>query len=319
MIDNYIKYFEDFLLNYYRIILGSGYDKKIVMPFIEKYVDVRYYNNSIYSKGYSFINKLNAELKNVAKEIIKQDNDLENEVKEIFTLFGYILYIDDCSEYDSLNSLIKTISEDINLSNEKQEELKKAISDFIKSRKDFFAVYEDKNFNIDLKRVARSVKKAEIKQNCKLSPIYSEWAIDKAYNSGTVLENKQYLLYLMLSGYILKNTIELNFSEQYIVDFPESLFTKEKKINKYTKVLDNNVVKPRVHFRINYSTYTKNKDKINAFINNGFNVAIVLDDTYDENLKILDIFSYVFIYEKYEYYDIVIENKDRINAKIISL
>lgn len=318
MIENYIKYFESFLLNYYRIILGNGYDKKLLMPFIEKYVDVRYYNNSVYSRGYSFINKLNAELKNVAKGIINEESALENEVKEIFTLFGYILYIDDCSEYDSLNSLIKTIGDDINLTSEKQEELKSAISDFIKARKDFFAIYEDKNFNIDLKRVARNVKKVEIKQNCKLSPIYSDWAIDKAYNSGTVLENKQYLLYLMLSGYILKNTIELNFSEQYIVDFPESLFAKEKKINKYTKVLDNKVVKPRVHFRFSYATYTKNKDKINTFINNGFNVAIVLDETYDENLKILDIFSYVFIYEKYEYYDIVIENKDNINTKIIS-
>ena len=318
MIENYIKYFESFLLNYYRIILGNGYDKKLLLPFIEKYVDVRYYNNSVYSRGYSFINKLNAELKNVAKEIIKQESDLENEVKEIFSLFGYILYIDDCSEYDSLNSLIKTIGDDIKLSSEKLNELKNAISDFIKARKDFFTIYEDKNFNIDLKRVARNVKKVEIKQNCKLSPIYSDWAIDKAYNSGTVLENKQYLLYLMLSGYILKNTIELNFSEQYIVDFPESLFAKEKKINKYTKVLDNKVVKPRVHFRFSYATYTKNRDKINAFINNGFNVAIVLDDTYDENLKILDIFSYVFIYEKYEYYDIVIENKDKINTKIIS-
>ena len=318
MIDNYIKYFENFLFDYYRIILGNEYDKKILTPFIEKYIDVRYYNNSIYSRGYSFINKLNTELKNVAKEIVKQDTSLEEEVKRIFTLFGYILYIDDCSEYTSLNALIKTIGEDNSISEKRLNELKDLVSGFIKTRKDFLNSFDDKNFYLDSKRAARNLRKIEIKQNCKLSPIYSDWAIDKAYNSGTVLENKQYLLYLLLSGYILKNTIELNFNEHYLVDFPESLFTKEKKINKYIKVLDNKVVKPRIHFRFTYSIYLKNKEKIHSFIKNGFNIPIVLDDTYDENLKILDIFSYVFVYEKYEYYDIVIENKEKLNTKIIS-
>ena len=318
MIDNYIKYFENFLINYYKVILDNKFDKKLLTPFIEKYIDVRYYNNSVYGKGYSFINKLNGELKNVAKEMVKQDMDLESKVKEIFTLFGYILYIDDCSEYVSLNSLIKTIADDISLSEEKKDELKELVSDFVKGRKEFLNIFEDKNFNLSLKRVARNLKKVDIDQNCKLSPIFSEWAVNKAYNSGTVLENKQYLLYLMLSGYILKNTIELNFSENYIVDFPESLFEKEKKINKYIKVLDNKVTKPRVHLRFNYSAYLKNKARINSFIKSGFNVAIVLDDSYDENLKILDIFSYVFVYEKYEYYDIIIDNRDDIKANIVS-
>ena len=318
MVENYIKYFENFLINYYKLILGNKYEKNIVAPFIEKYIDVRYYNNSICGKGYSFINKLNSELKNVAKEMIKQDMSLETKVKEIFSLFGYILYIDDCSEYLSLTTLVKTIADDISLDEEKKNELKNLINDFVKAKKDFLNIFDDKNFNIKLKRVARNLKKVEIEQNCKLSPIYSEWAINKAYNSGTVLENKQYLLFLMLSGYILKNTIELNFSETYLIDFPESLFEKEKKINKYTKVLDNKVVKPRIHFKFNYSTYLKYKDKINSLIKSGFNIAIVLDDSYDENIKVLDIFSYVFVYEKYKYYDIIIENRDNIKSNIIS-
>ena len=73
-----------------------------------------------------------------------------------------------------------------------------------------------------------------------------------------------------------------------------------------------------LHFRFDYKTYLKYKDKINSLIKDGFNIAVVLDEEYDENIKILDIFSYVFVYEKYEYYDIVIENKDMINAKVIS-
>ena len=318
MISNYIKYFENFLMSYYRLILNNDFDKKLLTPFVEKYIDVRYYNNSILGKGYTFINKLNTELKNVAKEIIKQDITKEDEVKEIFTLFGYILYIDDCSEYTNLNTLIKTISDDLSLNEDKTSELKTLVSSFVKTRRDFLNVFEDKNFDLKFRRVARNLRKVEISQNCKLSPIFSEWAINKAYNSGTVLENKQYLLFLMISGYILKNTIELNFNESYLVDFPETLFEKEKKINKYINALDNLVVKPRIHLKLHYETYLKNTEKINGFIKDGFNIAIVLDDSYDNNIKALDLFSYVFVYEKYEYYDIVIENKDMINAKVIS-
>ena len=99
----------------------------------------------------------------------------------------------------------------------------------------------------------------------------------------------------------------------------KSLFEKEKKINKYIKVLDSKITKPRIHFRFDYKTYLKYKDKINSLIKDGFNIAVVLDEEYDENIKILDIFSYVFVYEKYEYYDIIIENKENIKANIISM
>ena len=319
IIENYIKYVENFLNNYYKILLGNKYEKKMITPLIEKYIDVRYHNNSIYDKGYSFVDKLSKEIKNVAEEMVKQDKKIEDTIKKIFTLFGYILYIDDCSEYTSLNSLIKTIITDTELDDELKEEFKALVTDYVKTRSEFLAAFEDKNFSISEKRYARNVKKVSIKQDCKMPQIYSEWAIEKAYNSGTVLENKQYLLYILLSGKILKNTIELKFLENYLVEFPSSLFEKDKKINKYLKVLDNKMVKPRVHFLFDYETYLKNGDIINSFINKGFNVALVLDDTYDNNLRILDLFSYVFVYEKYEYYDIIINNEDNIRAKIVSL
>ena len=41
IIEKYIKYVENFLLNYYRLLLNTSYERKMVDPFINKYIDVR--------------------------------------------------------------------------------------------------------------------------------------------------------------------------------------------------------------------------------------------------------------------------------------
>ena len=122
----------------------------------------------------------------------------------------------------------------------------------------------------------------------------------------------------MLSAYILDETINLTFATKYIVDLPESLFDKSKKIYRYLKAIDNDVVKDRISFRITYDVYTKYKESINDMINAGFSFSIILDESYDENLQVLDLFACTFVYEKFDYYDIIIGNKDNINTRIIS-
>ena len=61
IIEKYIKYVENFLLNYYRLLLNTSYERKMVDPFIDKYIDVRYYNNSIYEKEQNFVERINKE------------------------------------------------------------------------------------------------------------------------------------------------------------------------------------------------------------------------------------------------------------------
>ena len=41
--EEYIKYIDNFLVNYFKLLLGSKYEKGLVKPFIDKYKDVRYY------------------------------------------------------------------------------------------------------------------------------------------------------------------------------------------------------------------------------------------------------------------------------------
>ena len=63
----------------------------------------------------------------------------------------------------------------------------------------------------------------------------------------------------------------------------------------------NDVVKDRISFRITYDVYTKYKESINDMINAGFSFSIILDESYDENLQVLDLFACTFVYEKFDY------------------
>ena len=237
IIEKYIKYVENFLLNYYRLLLNTSYERKMVDPFINKYIDVRYYNNSIYEKEQNFIERINKELKLVAKELIVQNQEKTEKIKNIFALFGYILYIDDCIPYTNLKTLLKTLFEDENIKLtydlETKEKFTELVKNFINQKKEFLKLFNSKEFNLKFKRLKRNLFLTELEQNCNINPLYSEYAINKAFTTGIVLENKFYLTCLLLSGEVLKNTINLDYNKNYVVDFPITLFTKSKKINRY--------------------------------------------------------------------------------------
>lgn len=323
IIEKYIKYVENFLLNYYRLLLNTSYERKMVDAFINKYIDVRYYNNSIYEKEKNFVERINKELKLVAKELIVQNQEKTEKIKNIFALFGYILYIDDCLPYTNIKTLLKTLFEDENIKLtydlETKEKFTELVKNFINQKKEFLKLFNNKEFNLKFKRLKRDLFLTELEQNCNINPLYSEYTINKAFTTGIVLENKFYLTCLLLSGEVLKNTINLDYNKNYVVDFPITLFTKSKKINRYLKVLENDMILNKINLRFYYKDYLKNKESINKIINMGYSVSIVLDETFIDDYDSLILFSYVFIYEKYDYYDIIIDSKDTINTTIVTL
>ena len=42
--DDYIKFVENFLSNYFRILLEGKYERRLVRPLIDKYISVKYMN-----------------------------------------------------------------------------------------------------------------------------------------------------------------------------------------------------------------------------------------------------------------------------------
>lgn len=322
VIEKYIKFIRNFLTSYYKILLGNKYDPKLVMPFVDKYIAVRYYDNSSYSRETKFIERINKDLRLVAKDLLEQNEKKAESIKNIFALMGYILYIDEAIEYSSLNVLFKTLFNDqiikLKYTDDVKETLKELVKNFIDEKKKFNKIFVIKDFELTEKRYRRNLYFVDINQNCNIK-LYSDYAIDKAYSSVVVSENKYLLMYHMVAFKALNDVISLDYKRKYVVPFPTTLFNKPKKINRYLKVLESPLLKPRVNLHITYQTYLENQKQIENFISDGYSICVTLDDFYDNNLEVLVLFSFVFIYEKYDYYDMITDSKDSINTTIVTL
>lgn len=319
--EEYIKFVETFLINYFKLLLGTEYERKLVIPFIDKYLNVRYYNKCVYENEPKFIKRLNKELNSVAKEVITEHETKIEKVKNIFALFSYVMYIDGCVKYSNLNTLMKTLYSDKNITLYYDEGTKKEVNalvrEFVNKKISFFNLFKAEEFYLKGKKFADHIYHVDLGQNCNLSKLYSNYAIQKAYDSEVVFENRIYLTLVLVSAKILTEVISLNFTNNYIFDFPVSLLDKPKKIIKFLKMLDSDYIRSKVHLRFKYEVYRKNKKAINNLITQDYSVCVEIDDSFDMNFDNLFLFSYIIVNKESKFCKTIIENKDDVKTTII--
>ena len=319
IINQYMNFLAREYGNYFKILLGNKYQKDMCTKFIEKYIAVRYYNETNYKKEKDIINRLNKELIDVFKENATEEN--EDTLKNMVALFGYIAYFDDICEVDDISGLIDTLIEDEDIKITHEEDTKKQLSEWYinlkKGKEKFNDTIISKDFQVIERRVYRKLFEFILEHNVKISNLYSEFAIFKAYNSGIIAEDKLFVTYILGSLIILNNAINLDFSRHYMVDLASSLFNKEKKIVRLFNVLNNPLTKKMVSVRITYSDYIKNKERVNQFISDGYSFGIVIDNHYSGNIDELMLFPYIFVNDENEYYESILKEKEYIKSKII--
>ena len=318
----YIKFVDNFLTSYYKLLLDGKYDKNLVKPFIDKYIDVRYYNKYSINED-DFTERLNKELNGVAATLMKEHENKKDQIKNVFALFSYVLFIDGCTKFNDINILLKTLYADKNISLKYTTEIKRSVTSLVKTyitkKIDFFKLFETTEFFLKGKKIDKDIYMIDLGQNCNLSKLYSDYAIDKAYNSTVVNENKVYLTLIMLSSKILSEVIALDFTNSYIIDFPITLFEKSKKIMRFLRAMNDELLKEKISIKIYYKDYQKYKRYINDMITNGYSISLELDDSYTTNFDNLYIFTNILVSKKYSYYDIIINNKDIIKTNIITV
>ena len=321
IINEYVKFLMRQYNGFFKIVLGDKYQKKLCDPFLDRYITVRYYNETSYSREKDIIDRLNKELVDVFEEVVDDEN--EDTLKNIVALFGYIVYFDDIYFVEDISQLIDTLVDDENIKIEHSDNIKKDLKSWylnLKKLKDKFnSTIITKDFDLIERRLYRKIFQLVLQHNVKISNLYSEFAISKAYNSGLVNEDKLFVTFILGSSLILTSAIILDFSRHYVVDFVSSLFGKEKKMSRLFNIIDNPLAKKFFHLRISYYDYLNNKEKINKLINDGFSFGIIIDDHFDENINELVLFPYIFIREDSEFYDMIVKEKENIKSKIIKL
>ena len=321
VVDEYITFIRDNFLTFFKIILGNRYQKNLTQIFIDKYIDVRYYNETNYLTIKDFINRLNKELVDLTEKIAK--NDDIDDIKDIVALFGYLIYFDEVCEVEQESELINVLVNDELIKVRNIEETKKEVLKWYKKFKDskenFNNVLRTKDFTLLEKRLYKKLHYLILEHNVKISNLYSEYAIEKAYNSGTVGEDKLFVTYILTSSLVLNNAINLDFSRYYLVSIASTLFQKEKKLSRLIKILDNQLCKKFIYIKITYSDYKKNKQKIDDLISEGYSFGIELDGKYTGKTSELVLFPYVFVYTDSPEYELLERDKEKLKSKIVKL
>ena len=321
IINEYVMFIKRELHSFFKIIFGDKYQKKMCEPFIDRYITVRYYNETNYTRDRDIMNRLNKELVDVYEDNVNDDN--EDMLKNIVALFAYIVYFDDVYPVNSEGEVIDTLVTDEDIRIERGTNFKKDIRkwylSFKKSKEKFNSTIMNREFHLEEDRLYRKTFSLKLGHDVKISNLYSEYAINKAYNSGIINEDKMFITYILSSFVVLNNAINLDFSRHYVVDMANSLFSKDKKMNRLFSVIDNILAKKFIFIKITFSDYIHNKDKINKLINDGYSFGIVIDNSFDGNIRELVLFPYIFIYEDNEYSEEILNEKENIKSKIIQL
>lgn len=300
----YIDFSKKNITKYLKIILDKYYAKKIVDPLLEVYINVRYYNNEDI-KYKNFTSNINYYLRQKAIEMKEnEDEDTIFKIKNTFYLFKYILYFDNVEEYESLKKVILEIdeyrNEELGLNDETFIDTLYELVKENESRKDkYLKSFDSEKFSVSLiKTNNKKVYQVKLDNTIKFNRIYSEYSINKVYSEGIVNEQKSFITCYLTSKIILENAIKGEFDTNLIVGFPISIFDKEQKLNRLINIIDNEIVKNNIIIKFKYSDYLVNKDQINTWIKDGFQVAVEIDEgyNYDDSSKLwLDIFTYVIV------------------------
>jgi hypothetical protein len=117
-----------------------------------------------------------------------------------------------------------------------------------------------------------------LEHNITFSKIYSDYIIDKTYSEGIIAEDKLYVLLTLLSVQLIKDMISFNFDKRYILYIPESLYTKEKKLEHLLGMIEDKYAKDNVIILITFEDLLNNKQIVKEIRKMGYKFALVFDE-----------------------------------------
>lgn len=315
IVQNYIDYIEKKYKKIIAIQLGKNYIAKTTTLFIKEYINVRYYEDIDLEKD---------DLKEVIMERLydfksllsrnKTNNCLEN----IISCFNIIFCIDNVETELTIEECLNGLEE-----NDK-EEILTIIKEISQKRIKYFSLIEDNKFKIKEQTIGiiKKIIIVSLGYNIKFSKLFSDYAIEKAYNSGIIDEDKLYVEYSMIALKVLIAKFNNEKIGHYILEFNTSLLDKNKKLYKLLNIIDNPLTKKYVSIKLLYKNYLKYMDQIQEFIKKDFHISLILDDEFICNrvhLEQLVIFDKVLIDMNYKCYDYIMSNKNSIKTQVFDI
>lgn len=292
VVNEYTEYVLKQFSFYAKKIMGKYYNNSIFTELAKEYINIRYYN--IYPQKQNNKTTISYYLNQKIKEITENNPKKIESITFMVDILNHLIYLDSDIEASEVNKVEKELEEIRKKYDIKEKlEFSKEYREFKKNKKEFIKQYETDDFYIDIKKTKeKNLYNTMLKYNLKMPELYSDKAIEDVYNKGLVAEDKLFVLYNLLAINILKEIINYEYLNVYLIEFNFNLLNKQEKFNRLLKIIDNDVTKEKLCFKINYKMFKQNKDDIFKMINNGYNFAIIKDHTYEEN-EYESLFKYI--------------------------
>lgn len=304
---NVIKEYADFskenINKYYELIMDKYYNKDLVKLFLDKYIDIRYYDldTDKYSRNITKINKRLSEI----YDTIEED---KLTAKFIYIMFGIIFYLDDVLELGNRDNLIKLINqiriEKLGINDpEFIPNFTTILEEDINRKKMFIDTLQCKEFPVEYSYIyEQDLYNVEIIYDIPIPKLYSRYAIEKAFNDGIVAEDKLYIEYYMVNAKILKDAINGDYNNKYLLEFNSNILKKKDKLANLLNIFDNDLAKDLLSLKINYSNFISNKEKVYELIREGYKFSVIIDNKYENYEKVdintFDVFEYIILNNK---------------------
>lgn len=326
----YIDYTKKFLYELLEEYFKEQYDKEMAKEYIETYIDARYSNYGgnenqrvFYRRIYSALQKKQEELEYNA------DEEKHKIIKNILETFQYVFYIDFVREIKiELREFVNQMYEkritkfEMKRDGALRDNLYKMIKKFREEKEKYLKNFDSEDFELITTKyhLIKDVYKVDLKYNFKLPYIFSDKAIEDVYNENIVNEDKYIIEYLMLTVFNIRMILDGKFQTQYLVDFPMSLFEKSKKLEQALRIINHPAIQEKIKIKIKYRDFIIHRNEIYELMKNGYKFAIIIDDSFiisKEHIKKLEIFEYVILSKKLEYFEEFQEYANKLENLII--
>ena len=321
IMSEYIEITKKQISEYMKLVFEEQFNSKYCDIFTERYVNIRYlnyYENDLETTR----RKVLEHLREVGEEIII-NNIKDRELIELMRVFFYyVIYFDNVTYYKDLRKKIeqigkvkiKRIGKDLD-----EDELYNRMTYYIKQKEEIIEEFSSEDFFIKVSKYPNksNVFRINLKyKNIKFPMEYSEFAINRAYQTGLINEDKLVIEYYLTVVEILKDIIKQNFKRKYIVEFAATLLKKPKKIKSILNILKNEIIQEKISLKIKYENFLENKQEIYDLMREGYKITVILDNSFVPNFKDIEslkIFEYVIINQGLKYYEDIIENKGNLH------
>lgn len=318
IMDKYIEITRKQINEYMKLVFGRKFNKKYCDAYTEKYINIRYYNYYDEDIHSTIRRKIVYYIKQEQESLAINNIDDRILIEQMRIFYYYLVYFDNVTCCKDLRKTAEKIDKLRNKMLNKKEEgfaekLYNTMQEYIQAKQDFIEKFESTDFYIKISNYPDrlNVYRINLKNNIKFPKVYSEFALKKAFETGIINEDKLLVEYYLTSIQILKDIIKQNFRRVYVVEFATTLLKKTKKIKNLLHIISNSAIQEKICIKIRYENFAKNREKIYELMKQGYNIALILDDSFEvnyKNIESLRLFKYIILNKHLDNYEEIKNN-----------